>query len=89
MNESYLEVCYRRGRAIAAYYSLPRSANATSHRTSELEVGYLVDFDQRGRAIGVELTDPRNVTVARMNRVLRALGQATVTRRDLEPLLAA
>lgn len=89
MNESYLEVTYRHGRPLAAYYYLPRRADQKSHRTEEIEAGILVDYSRAGKAIGIEITAPDQLTLIRMNRVLRRLGQTPLTRRDLRPLRAA
>lgn len=86
MRENYLEVTYRRGRAVAAYYYLPRRPGQKSYRTEQIEAGILVDYSRSGRPIGIELTAPQRVTLARMNRLLRALGQPTLKAGDLAPL---
>jgi len=85
----YLEVTYRRGRPIAAYYYLPRRAGQKSVRTRQIEPGLLVDFGRGGRAIGIEITDPTGLSVAAFNRVLRELGCAPVSRAEVAPLRAA
>ena len=89
MNTPYLEVTYRRGRAIAAYYYLPRRPGQRSIRTRRVEAGLLVDFAKGGRPIGVEITNPGALSVAAFNRVLRELGFASVSREDVAPLIAA
>ena len=89
MNTPYLEVTYRRGRAIAAYYYLPRRPGQRSVRTRRVEAGLLVDFARGGRPIGVEITNPGALSVAAFNRVLRELGFAAVSREDVAPLIAA
>lgn len=89
MNTPYLEVTYRRGRAIAAYYYLPRRPGQRSMRTRRVEAGMLVDFARGGRPIGVEITNPGALSVAAFNRVLRELGFASVSREDVAPLIAA
>jgi hypothetical protein len=89
MNTPYLEVTYRRGRAIAAYYYLPRRPGQRSMRTRRVEAGLLVDFARGGRPIGVEITNPGALSVAAFNRVLRELGFASVSRADVAPLTAA
>ncbi len=89
MIESYLEVTYRHGRPLAAYYYLPRRAGQKSHRTEEVEAGILVDYSRGGKAIGIEITAPGQLTLTRMNRVLRRLGHPPLARRDLRPLCAA
>ena len=89
MNEAYLEVTYRHGRPLAAYYYLPRPAGARAHRTARGPAGLLIDYARGGRAIGIEITAPTILSLAAMNRVLRDLGQRPIKRTELSPLLAA
>jgi len=89
MREPYLEVTFRHGSAIAAYLYLPRKGREKSCRTTRAHGGLLVDFNRSGKPIGIEITAPSKLTVATLNRVLRELGQQTVTRTDLAPLRAA
>ena len=89
MNESYLEVTFRHGRPMAAYYYLPRRPGQKSYRTTKAEAGLLIDYSRGGRPIGIEITAPSKVTLAAVNRVLRGLGFAPVKREELAPLLAA
>ena len=89
MKNTYLEVTFRHGRPVAAYYYLPRKSRQRSYRTVEVERGILVDYGRGGRPIGIEITAPQRVSVARMNRILRALGQPELKRGDLAPLRAA
>lgn len=88
-NGSYLEVTFRHGRALAAYLYLPRRARDRSARTRRVEPGLVIDMAADGRPIGIEITAPTRVTVTALNRVLRGLGAAPVTRADLAPLRAA
>jgi hypothetical protein len=89
MNEAYLEVTYRHGRPLAAYYYLPRPTDARAYRTSRGPAGLLIDYTRGGRAIGIEITAPSVLSLAAMNRVLRELGQRPIKRAELSPLLAA
>lgn len=89
MKEPYLEVTFRRGRPMAAYYYLPRRSGQRSVRTRRVEPGMVIDFARGGRPIGIELTAPSKLSVAALNRVLRELGFPPVTREDLAPVLAA
>jgi hypothetical protein len=88
MKTSYLEVTYRRGRAIAAYYYLPRRPGQHSVRTLRVEAGLLVDYARDGRPIGVEIPAPGALSIAAFNHVLRALGFPPVKRQDVVPLMA-
>ena len=89
MNDSYLEVTYRHGKALAAYYYLPRRAHDRAYRTSQPAPGLIVDYTRAGKPIGVEITAPRRVSLTTLNRVLRRLGCSAVTPEDLAPLRAA
>ena len=89
MTDSYLEVTFRQGRAIAAYLYLSRRSKDRSARTQVAAGGLVIDFAKDGRAIGVEITSPQAVTLAALNRVLRGLGVDGLKRGDLAPLRAA
>ncbi|MCI0588569.1 MAG: DUF2283 domain-containing protein [Planctomycetes bacterium] len=89
MKDAYLEVTFRRGRPIAAYYYLPRKPGDRSHRCRRVEPGLVIDFNRTGRPIGIEITAPRKTTVAALHRVLRSLGFGPLRRADLSPLHAA
>lgn len=89
MKDTYLEVTFRHGRAIAAYYYLPRDANQKSARTRRVEPGLVVDFSADGQAIGIEITAPGKVSLAALNAVLKELGHAPASETDLAPVLAA
>lgn len=89
MKERYLEVTFRHGRPIAAYYYLPRETNQKSVRTRRVEPGLVIDFTADGQAIGIEITTPAKVSLAALNAVLRALGHPLASQADLAPVLAA
>lgn len=89
MNEAYLEITFRRGRPIAAYYYLPRRAGQKSYRSQRVEPGLVIDFARGGRPIGIEITAPGKVTLTAINRVLRERGLPGLKKADLAPLLAA
>ena len=89
MNEPYLEVTFRHGRPLAAYYYLPRRASDRAARTERRPSGLVVDYTRGGRAIGIEITAPSLLSLAAMNRLLRSVGQAPVKRAELSPVLAA
>ena len=89
MKERYLEVTFRHGRPIAAYYYLPREANQKSARTRRVEPGLVIDFTSEGQAIGIEITAPGKVSLAALNAILKELGHAPASEVDLAPVLAA
>ena len=87
--EPYLEVTYRHGKPLAAYLYLPRRPGDRSTRVREAGAGLLVDYRRDGRPIGIEITAPAKISLAKVNRVLRELGLPAAKRADLAPLLAA
>ncbi len=89
MKHSYLEVTYRKGRALAAYYYLPRRDGDKSVRTERVVGGFIVDFTADGRPIGIEIPSPSQLDLAGLNDVLLRLGQDPVRAEDLAPLVAA
>ena len=89
MNQPYLEVTFRHGRALAAYYYLPQPAGQESHHTRRIEPGLVVDFDANDRPIGVEITAPRALTLEAFNNALAEIGLDPVGHAELAPLRAA
>lgn len=89
MKEPYLEVTFRRGKPLAAYYYLGRRPGQKSFKTRRVEPGMVIDFDRKGRPIGIEITAPSKLALTVINRVLREHGLSPLRRSDLAPLLAA
>jgi hypothetical protein len=89
MRAHYLEITYRDGQPMAAYFYLPRQSDDRSHRTAAVAPGLVVDFHRDGRPIGIEITAPRKISLGGLNKVLRDLGLPPAKRADLGPLLAA
>ena len=89
MSHLFLEVTFRHGRPLAAYLYLPRRPGEKSYRTQKVEQGLVIDFNRRGRPIGIEITSPERISVVMLNKVLRSLGAPTIKKADLAPLLAA
>ena len=89
MKEPYLEITFRRGRPIAAYYYLPRRPGQKSYRGVRIEPGMVVDLGRGGKPIGIEITAPGLVSQTMLNRVLKQFGLPAATSADLAPLEAA
>jgi len=89
MRHSYLEVTYRKGRPLAAYYYLPRKDGDKSSRTERAAGGLLVDYTADGRPIGIEIVSPAGLQLSELNSLLGRLGFAAVAREDLAPLVVA
>jgi len=89
MGSPYLEVTFRHGRPLAAYFYLPRQPGEKSCRTAKAEPGLVIDFNRSGKPIGIEITAPGKLSATALNRILRRFGLSPVTRADLAPLRAA
>jgi len=89
MDDSYLEVMFRHGKAMAAYYYLPRRPADKSSQTKRIEPGLVVDFTRDGKPIGIEILAPDKLTLTAFNHVLRELGFPPLKHADLAPLRAA
>lgn len=89
MKRPYLEVTFRKGKAIAAYLYLPRPTGTKAARTVEVRPHVLVDYAATGEPIGIELTAPATVDVLSMNEVLDEIGAPPLGSDDLAPLRAA
>jgi uncharacterized protein YuzE len=89
MKGTYLEITYRHGKALAAYYYLPRETGQKATRTRRVEPGKVIDFTAEGKAIGIEITAPSMVSLDALNAVLTELGHAPAGQTDLAPRIAA
>lgn len=89
MRHSYLEVTFRKGRPLAAYYYLPRRDGDLSVRTERADGGLVVDYSSDGRSIGIEITTPSRLVLSQLNQLLSELGHSPVAHEDLAPLAAA
>lgn len=88
MQERYVEITFRKGKPLAAYVYLPRCVGVKSARTAAAAPGILVDYAASGEPIGLEITAPRQVTVATVNAVLESLGLTVMAPEELVPLEA-
>jgi hypothetical protein len=88
MNSHYLEITYRNGKPVAAYFYLPRHDGDESARSQRQPSGLVIDFASDGRAIGIEIPSPSNFTLSELNEALAAVNQSTATPDDVAPLLS-
>jgi hypothetical protein len=88
VNSRYLEITYRRGRPVAAYFYLPRRVGDVSARTVAGEAGLVTDYTADGRPIGIEITAPSVLTLPSLNAALAAAQQPPAAPDDIAPLLA-
>ena len=89
MKEPCLEMTFLRGRAIGAYYYLPRRPNQKSYRSVRMEPGMVVDLGRGGKPIGIEITAPALVSKTILNRMLKQFGLPAARPADLAPPEAA
>jgi hypothetical protein len=88
MKDRYLEVTFRGGKPLAAYLHLPKKSGTKTARSEKAEKGLVVDFDERGQMIGIEITAPSLVTAEDVNAVLERFGQPKLGSEELAPLAA-
>jgi hypothetical protein len=89
MQEPYLEITFRHGRPLAAYYYLPRPSGARAARTRRVEPGLIIDYSEADQPIGIEITAPGRVTLETFNALLTELGVRAVAASEFAPLHAA
>lgn len=89
MQEPYLEVTFRHGRPLAAYYYLPRDVDVQPVRSRRARPGLVIDYSAAGTPIGIEITAPSQITLETFNAVLRDLGITSLGEADFAPLHAA
>jgi len=89
MRKSYLEVTFRSGKPLAAYYYLPRNVGDRSAQVKKHRAGLLVDLTADGRPIGIEIAIPSLVTLEAVNEVLATYGLDPIEAAELAPLQQA
>jgi hypothetical protein len=87
MHGTYLEVTFRGGEPLAAYFYLPRQSGDRSAAEKKHGPGLLVDLTEDGRPIGIEITVP--ATAKAMNEILATYGLGPISEEELAPLVAA
>ncbi len=81
-----LQLTFCEGRLFAAHVSLAHGAGTRAVRTQRYPGGLIVDFAEDGRPLGIELLDPANEPVQRINDLLEELGAERVPDEALAPL---
>ena len=89
MNEPYLQITFRRGKPVAAYYYLPGHHGKQSCRTVKASPCLMVDIGEGDEPIGLEITAPGKVSLAEINQVLRQYGIPELDQEEFAPLQAA
>jgi hypothetical protein len=89
MKHRYLEVTFRKGKALAAYLSLPHAVGVRASSTVDGGRGMRVDLDEHGMPIGIEITAPASVSITQLNEVLVKYGVEPLETEEWAPLVAA
>jgi hypothetical protein len=82
-----LQMTFRDGRLMAAYFHLQRKPGATVAHSKREPDGMVVDFAADGIAIGIEFVAPSKVSLRSVNQVLQSIGQAAASTEELWPIL--
>ncbi len=83
-----IQITFRKGKPLAAYLRFD-GARASVKRTKKITASLLVDFDARGRPLGLEILAFDARTIGRINKVLVSLGHPALAAGELAPLRAA
>ncbi len=88
MRDVDLRITYRNGRPRVGYLYLsdPKEKSA---RTRRVEPGMVLDINNEGKLIGIELLAPQMVTLDAINSILKEYGLEPLKESDLAPILAA
>jgi uncharacterized protein YuzE len=83
-----LRISFRNGlpRLGYLYLSDPKEKSARSRR---VELGMVLDFNQDGKLIGIELLAPQRITLEAINKILKEYEQEPLKESDLAPIFAA
>lgn len=89
MKDVYLEITFRKGKAIAAYIYLSRKPGATTNLSKKIMDDIIADYDSEGILIGLEITSPHKVNSTDINSILVSHNAQPVSEQELAPLKAA
>lgn len=89
MRDKYLEITFRKGRAVAAYIYLARNTGCLSAYTKKVKEGIILDFSQTDEVIGIEITAPTKISITEINEILQQYRLSPLTEQELSPLLKA
>lgn len=89
MKDVYIEITFRKGKAIAAYIYLSRKPGVTSDISKKIKDNIIADYDKEGCLIGLEITSPHKVNSSDINNILVSHNAQPVSEQELAPLKAA
>ncbi len=83
-----LEITYRDGLPRLGYLYLSEPSEKSEH-SKRISPDMVIDINNKGELIGIELLDPAGVNLEAINNVLKEHGLEPLKESDLAPLLAA
>jgi uncharacterized protein YuzE len=89
MKDVYLEITFRKGKAIAAYIYLSRKPGVTTNMSKKIKDNIIADYDGEGGLIGLEITSPHKANSADINDILVSHNAQPFSEKELAPLKAA
>ena len=89
MTERSLQVTYRKGRAFAGTCTFHATGEKSARTVAWSDGLLIVEYGSSGRAVGVEITSPRAVSLQRLNAVLADFGERPLADQEYRPVRAA
>lgn len=86
MSDTRVEVVFKKGRPVAAFFHLKEKASGKSGRQIHVRPNMTAHFDEAGHPVGLEIHLPDKLDLLSINDVLRELGASPVTEAELAPL---
>ncbi len=81
-----LEIVFRKGKPVAAFFHLRAEASGKSGRTVPIRPPMTAHYDETGLPIGLEVPLPTSVPLHLLNEALRELGAPPVAEADIVAL---
>lgn len=71
---------------MAAYLYLEKGTDVRAVKTERATPGLIVDYNEKGKPVGLEIVSQMKVNTSQINKVLRSLSISTVSDTELAPL---
>jgi hypothetical protein len=78
-----LEIVFRKGKPVAAFFHLKEGASGKTGRTIPIRPPMTAHYDESGLPIGLEMPLPTAVPLEHLNEALRGLGSEVVGEADI------
>ena len=83
MAKPRLEIVFRKGKPVAAFFHLREGSSGKSGRTIPIRPPITAHYDDAGLPIGLELPLPTTVPLIGINEALREVGAETLDEADI------